>query len=61
MTTTSMALAITTIAQEPAMNIHQLADALAELERRGWITSLRAGNTGIGYTLESLLNVPRTI
>ncbi len=39
------------------MNIDQLADALAELERRGWITSLRAGNTGIGYTLESLLNV----
>ena len=30
---------------------------LADLERRGYVQSLRRGNTGIGYTLETLLGV----
>lgn len=30
---------------------------LRNIFRNGWIKSMRSGNTGIGYTLESLLNI----
>ena len=39
------------------MDITQLKDKLSEIHRRGYIVSLRRGNTGIGYTLETLLGL----
>ena len=39
------------------MDITELKDKLSEIHRRGYIVSLRRGNTGIGYTLETLLGV----
>ena len=39
------------------MNITELRDKLSEINRRGYVVSLRKGNTGIGYTLETLLGL----
>ena len=39
------------------MDITQLKDKLSEIHRKGYIVSLRRGNTGIGYTLETLLGL----
>ena len=39
------------------MDITQLKDKLSEINRRGYIVSLRRGPTGIGKTLETLLGV----
>ena len=39
------------------MDIPQLKETLSDIHRRGYIVSLRKGNTGIGYTLETLLGV----
>ena len=39
------------------MDITQLKDKLSEINQRGYVVSLRGGNTGIGYTLETLLGL----
>lgn len=39
------------------MNIDQLSEKLSEIRNKGYVVSLRRGNTGIGYTLETLLGV----
>ena len=39
------------------MNIDQLSKKLSEITHKGYVVSLRRGNTGIGYTLETLLGV----
>ena len=39
------------------MDIPQLKETLPDINRMGYIVSLRKGNTGIGYTLETLLGV----
>ena len=39
------------------MDIPQLKEKLSDINRMGYIVSLRKGNTGIGYTLETLLGV----
>ena len=39
------------------MDIPQLKETLSDINGRGYIVSLRKGNTGIGYTLETLLGV----
>ena len=39
------------------MNLAELTDKLSEIKRVGYIVSMRRGNTGIGYTLESLLEL----
>ena len=39
------------------MDITELKDKLSEINRKGYIVSLRRGNTGIGYTLETLLGL----
>jgi len=39
------------------MEIEELKDKLREVKDKGWIISKRRGNTGIGYTLESLLDI----
>ena len=39
------------------MNIAQLRENLSEIKQRGYVVSLRRGNTGIGYTLETLLEL----
>ena len=39
------------------MNITELKDKLSELNQMGYVVSLRRGNTGIGYTLETLLGL----
>ena len=39
------------------MNIIELKNALSEIKRAGHIVSKRRGNTGIGYTLETLLGL----
>ena len=39
------------------MDITQLKEKLSAINRRGYVVSLRKGNTGIGYTLETLLGV----
>ena len=39
------------------MDIVQLRDKLSEINQMGYVVSLRKGNTGIGYTLETLLGV----
>ena len=39
------------------MDIPELKEKLSDINRMGYIVSLRKGNTGIGYTLETLLGV----
>ena len=39
------------------MNLTELTEKLSEIKRVGYVVSLRRGNTGIGYTLESLLEL----
>ena len=39
------------------MDIAQLRDKLSEVKQREYVVSLRRGNTGIGYTLETLLEL----
>ena len=39
------------------MDITQLKEKLSDINRMGYVVSLRKGNTGIGYTLETLLGV----
>ncbi len=39
------------------MNLKQLQERLVNLKERGFLPSMRSGNTGIGYTLETLLGV----
>lgn len=39
------------------MNIDQLQAKLSEIKQKGYVVSLRKGNTGIGYTLETLLGL----
>ena len=39
------------------MDIVQLRDKLSEINQMGYVVSLRKGNTGIGYTLETLLGL----
>lgn len=39
------------------MDIAQLKETLSDINRRGYVVPLRKGNTGIGYTLETLLGV----
>ena len=39
------------------MDIAQLRERLSEIKQRGYVVSLRRGNTGIGYTLETLLEL----
>jgi hypothetical protein len=39
------------------MDIVELKDKLSEINQRGYIVSLRGGNTGVGYTLETLLGL----
>lgn len=39
------------------MDISELKDRLSEIEQMGYIVSKRRGNTGIGYTLETLLGL----
>ena len=36
------------------MDITQLKEKLSDIHRMGYVVSLRKGNTGIGYTLETL-------
>lgn len=38
-------------------NIEQIKHLLDGIKTRGWVKTLRAGDTGIGYTLETLLNI----
>ena len=39
------------------MDITPLKEKLSDINRMGYVVSLRKGNTGIGYTLETLLGV----
>ena len=39
------------------MDITQLKEKLSDINQMGYVVSLRKGNTGIGYTLETLLGV----
>lgn len=39
------------------MDIVQLKDRLSEIKQMGFVVSLRRSNTGIGYTLETLLGL----
>lgn len=39
------------------MDIVQLREKLSEIKQKGYVVSLRRGNTGIGYTLETLLEL----
>lgn len=39
------------------MDIAQLRERLSKIKQRGYVVSLRRGNTGIGYTLETLLEL----
>lgn len=36
---------------------HELRGLLCDISRRGFVPSMRAGDTGIGYTLETLLGI----
>ena len=36
----------------------ELLDRLKEINSRGYITTMRPGDTGVGYTLETLLGIP---
>lgn len=35
----------------------ELADLLIEVNEKGWIKTLRAGDTGVGYTFETLIGI----
>ena len=37
---------------------HELLDLLSGIGKSGWVPSMRKGDTGIGYTLETLLGIP---
>ncbi len=39
------------------MTIAQIAVRLAEIRDLGFVPTMRAGNTGIGYTLETLFGI----
>lgn len=39
------------------MNIFELKDKLSGINQSGYVVSMRKGNTGIGYTLETLLGL----
>ena len=39
------------------MDISELKDKLSEINQMGYVVSKRKGNTGIGYTLETLLGL----
>lgn len=39
------------------MDLDELKERLSALKQRGFVVSMRRGNTGIGYTLETLLGV----
>lgn len=39
------------------MDVSELKDKLSEINRMGYVVSLRKSNTGIGYTLETLLGL----
>lgn len=39
------------------MDIDELKERLSTLKQRGYVASLRRGDTGIGYTLETLLGI----
>lgn len=39
------------------MGIDELKEKLSALKEGGYVVSMRRGNTGIGYTLETLLGV----
>lgn len=39
------------------MDISELKDKLSEINQMGYIVSKRKSNTGIGYTLETLLGL----
>ena len=41
------------------MNIAELKDKLSGINQMGYVVSLRKGNTGIGYTLETLLGLEK--
>jgi len=43
--------------QENFMDITQLKDKLSEIKQMEYVVSQRKGNTGIGYTLETLLGL----
>ena len=42
------------------MKLIELVEKLKEIKERGYIKSLRRGNTGIGYTFESLMGLAET-
>ena len=42
------------------MNLQELLKKLNEIEKLGYVKSLRRGNTGIGYTFESLVGLEET-
>ncbi len=42
------------------MNLKELVEKLSEIKEMGYVKSLRKGNTGIGYTFESLLGLEET-
>ena len=39
------------------MDIHELKKNLEYIKNKGYVESKRKGNTGVGYTLETLLGV----
>jgi len=39
------------------MNLKELESKLREIKNKGFVSSLRSGSTGIGYTFESLLGI----
>ncbi|MCD6481807.1 MAG: hypothetical protein J7L31_06015, partial [Thermoplasmata archaeon] len=39
------------------MDINELRRKLEQIKNMGWVVSKRRGNTGIGYTLETLLDI----
>ena len=39
------------------MNFKELKEKLASIKSRGYIETMRQGNTGVGYTLETLLEI----
>jgi len=39
------------------MNYEELKERLVDIKNRGFIETLRKGNTGVGYTLETLLEI----
>ena len=39
------------------MELDELKERLTAIKHKGYVTSMRRGNPGIGYTLETLLEV----